>query len=147
MFYSNTPIITDCEALNLVKISIMGYSKSQANPNARPKILHISFNDRLTERGKQIIQRICGNAWTCGNALICEFCQYVFNDISADGKSLHAMVTQISILHKQVQWKSAGCERCKEISADINDDKLTRQISTSTLKKHIKLLHASHQSC
>jgi hypothetical protein len=76
------------------------------------------------------------------------YTEYIFNDISADGKYLHAMMTHISILHKQVQWKSVGCERCKEISADINDDKLTGQISMSTLKKikeHIKLLHASHQ--
>ena len=59
MFYSNTlPIITDCEAINLVKISIICHPKSQANPDARPKILHTSFNDRLTESGKQIIQRI-----------------------------------------------------------------------------------------
>ena len=58
MFYSNTsPIITDCEAVNLVKISIISYSKSQANPIARPMVLRIAF-ERLTESGKQIIQGI-----------------------------------------------------------------------------------------
>jgi hypothetical protein len=59
MFYSNTwPMITDCEAVNLVKMSIISYSKSQATPNAQPTTLHISFAERLTEIGKQIIQRI-----------------------------------------------------------------------------------------
>ncbi|HYA82239.1 MAG TPA: hypothetical protein VEH06_02130 [Candidatus Bathyarchaeia archaeon] len=45
------------EAVNMVKISIISYSKSQANPNGRPAMLHLSFNERLTESSKQIIDR------------------------------------------------------------------------------------------
>ncbi|HXX98655.1 MAG TPA: hypothetical protein VEL11_16255 [Candidatus Bathyarchaeia archaeon] len=59
MFYSNrSPTITDWEAVTMVNISIISYSKSQANPNGRPTILHIFFNERLTESGKQTIQSI-----------------------------------------------------------------------------------------
>jgi hypothetical protein len=78
--------------------------------------------------------------------LTCEVCQYVFNDISAGGKYLHALRIHISILHKQSQWKSFDRESCKEISADIDEDQLKGQITRSTLKKmkeHIKLLHPS----
>jgi uncharacterized protein YaaW (UPF0174 family) len=52
----------------------------------------------------------------------------------------------MSILHKQVLWKNFDCESCKEISANINEDKLTGQITQETLskmKEHIKILHAS----
>ena len=73
--------------------------------------------------------------------LTCEVCAYVLDDDS--DSNLHALRTHANILHKALQ--SSGCEECRSISADVNEDELAFQkVSFATLQKmkeHIKALH------
>ncbi|MGA9151571.1 MAG: hypothetical protein WBZ36_13420 [Candidatus Nitrosopolaris sp.] len=74
----------------------------------------------------------------------CDVCS-VFESIPADNRFIRALILHVKILHKQAGGSSSGCEMCKQIETNIEEDKASGAITTLTLKEiktHMKLLHS-----
>lgn len=77
--------------------------------------------------------------------MICAVC-IVFEYIPVDNRFIHAPVLHIKILHKQAQWNSSGCESCKQIQRDIEEDRQVFGSITQETCSRSGLIRSIHQT-